>query len=144
VTRELPPAHARAFRVLTLLLGVAVAVSVVHYTDNTVNYSDYPESTTLPNPSQAVVFGSWFLFTGFGVAGWLAFRAGEVRRAALCLAVYSGSGLVGILHYTVGGTSRFPWWRHAHIASDITCGVAVLAFAVWSVVRLDRAAPSAV
>lgn len=129
-------AHARALRGLTALLAVAVAVSVVHYTDNTVNYSDYPESTTLPNPSQAVVLLSWFLFTAFGVAGWVFFRRGQVERACVCLAVYSGSGLVGILHYSVGGTSRFPWWRHAHIAADIACGFAVIGFAVWAVVRL--------
>jgi hypothetical protein len=129
-------AHARVLRELTALLAVAVAVSVVHYTDNTVNYTDYPQSVTLPNPSQTVVFLSWFLFTAFGVAGWLLFRQGRVERACLCLAVYSGSGLVGILHYGVGGTSRFPWWRHAHIAADIACGFAVIGFAVWAVVRL--------
>jgi hypothetical protein len=129
-------AHARALRGLTALLTVAVAVSVVHYTDNTVNDADYPESVTLPNPSQAVVFLSWFLFTAFGIAGWLLLRRGAVERACLCLALYSGSGLVGLLHYTVSGTSRFPWWRHAHIVTDIACGLAVIAFALWAAVRL--------
>lgn len=136
-------AHARAVRALTVLLALAVAVSVVHYVDNTVNYGDYPESTTLPNPSQLVVGGSWFLFTAFGLVGMRLYRRGRVRAGSLCLAAYSGSGLVGILHYTVAGTGAFPWWRHAHIAADITCGMAIIAFAVWSVRTLPDAPASA-
>ena len=34
--------HGRAVRILTVILAVAVVVSIVHYTDNYVNYSDYP------------------------------------------------------------------------------------------------------
>jgi len=62
-------------------------------------------------------------------------RVPELRSAAICLAVYSGSGLVGIGHYTVPGTSEFPWWRHAHVIADIVLGLAVLAIAL----RLVRA-----
>jgi hypothetical protein len=115
---------------IALLLGVAIAVSIVHYVDNTANYDDYPLSDDLPNPSQGVVGGAWFFFTAFAVAAVVMLRQGRERAAALCLAVYSGSGLVGILHYTVPGTGDFPWWRHAHIVSDIVLGIAVLAMAV--------------
>jgi hypothetical protein len=44
--------------------------------------------------------------------------------------VYSGSGLVGILHYSVEGTGAWPWWRHAHVITDIILGFAVLACAI--------------
>lgn len=51
----------------------------------------------------------------------------------MCLSVYSGSGLVGIGHYTVPGATDFTWFRQTHIVADILCGVAILAFAVWAV-----------
>jgi len=124
---------------LTILLTVAFAVSVVHYVDNTMNYEAYPVSSSIPNPSQGLVGFSWFLFTAFGIAGYVLFRRGEIRRAALLLSVYSGSGLVGIGHYTVPGATDLVWWRQAHIVADILCGVAILAFAVWSVRTLRDA-----
>ncbi len=130
-----------ARRRLHLLLGVAVAVSVVHYLDNTLAYDDFPRSETLPNPSRALVAASWFVFTAFGAAGLVLFHRGRVAAAAACLAVYAGSGLVGLGHYAVPGATGMPWWRHAHVVADIACGVAILAFAVWAVRRL-REPPS--
>jgi hypothetical protein len=116
-------------RSLRVLLAVAVAVSVVHYADNFFNYADYPQPTSGPAPSQGVVGASWFVFTAFAAAGYWLYRDGRRRAAALCLAVYSGSGLVGFGHYTVDGATSMPWWRQAHIVADILCGIAVLAFA---------------
>src|SRR4051812_16521172 len=72
-------AFARARTILTVLFAVAVAVSVVHYTDNSFNYHDYPRSSTLPNPSEATVATSWFVFTACGVA-MLAFALWATRR----------------------------------------------------------------
>jgi hypothetical protein len=113
------------------LLLVAIAVSIVHYVDNTVNYSAYPQPKSGPAPSQGIIAPSWFFFTAFAVAGYALLRRGRVTAAAICLAVYSGSGLIGIGHYTVPGATGMVWWRQAHIVADIACGVAVFAFAVW-------------
>jgi hypothetical protein len=113
------------------LLAVAFAVSVVHYVDNTVNYDDFPQATSGPQPSQGLVAVSWFLFTAFAIAAIVLLRRGRVPAAALCLAVYSGSGLVGVGHYTVPGAIHMPWWRQAHVVADVLCGVALLATAVW-------------
>ena len=123
----------RAGTILALLLGTAVAVSIVHYVDNVVAYDRYPLSDTIPNPSPTVIAVSWFAFTAFGIAGYALHRRGRVGKGSLCLAVYSGSGLVGIGHYLVPGVGDLAWWRHVHIGLDIACGVAVLAFALWSV-----------
>jgi hypothetical protein len=120
-------------RFLTVLLGIAFVVSVVHYADNYVNYGDYPRSDTLPNPSDVVILASWFAFTAAGLAGYALFRRGPTDLALLLLAVYSGSGLVGIGHYTVAGATGMPWWRQLHIVADIGCGLAILGFALWVV-----------
>jgi hypothetical protein len=126
-----------ATRLLTGLLSFAVAASIVHYTDNYLNYDAYPQSSSVPNPSAIIVLLSWFVFTSFGIAGYVLFCRGDITRACLCLAAYSGSGLVGIGHYTVPGATDLVWWRQLHIITDIFCGVAIFAFAVWAA----RAAP---
>jgi hypothetical protein len=134
------------------VLALAVLVSLVHYTDNTVNYDAYPQPTSGPAPARSAVAASWFAFTTFAVAGYVLLRRGRVTAAALCLALYSGSGLIGVGHYTVAGAASMPWWRQADIVADIASGVAVLALAValirprpaWRARRRragDRAAP---
>ena len=127
----------RARRILPVLFWAAVAVSVVHYTDNFANYSDYPHGTG-PEPSAALVLIAWFIFTPLGLAGYFLYRRGELRRAALLLLVYSGSGLVGIGHYTVPGMIDQPIWRQAHVVADILCGTGVAAFALWTILALPK------
>jgi hypothetical protein len=126
-------------RPLLVLMAVAFVVSVVHYIDNTVNYADYPQvepGSALPNPSAAVIAGAWFVFTAFGALGLWLFVRGRVMAAAIAIAVYSGSGLVGFGHYAVPGATDMVWWRQVHVIADIICGLLLFAFAVWSVVAL--------
>ena len=125
---------------LRLLLGVAIAVSVVHYADNIAHYDDYPQPDGGPAPSRAAIAVAWVAFTAFAVAGYALLRRGRITAAAVCLALYAGSGLIGLGHYTVDGATDMPWWRQAHIVADIASGTAVLAFAVWLVVRRTGAA----
>lgn len=133
--------HARRLRELTALLGVAVAVSIVHYADNVANYDDYPSGGSVPAPSAGVILASWFAFTAAGIAGWVAYRRGRLDRAPVLLAIYAGSGLVGLGHYTVPGALNMPWWRQAHVLADIACGVLVLAFALRAVRERDASDP---
>lgn len=135
-----PVAGSPAFRRwLTALFALAVAVSIVHYVDNVTSYADYPRSGTLPNPSAFVIGAAWFAFTALGVAGLGSFRRdGPSARAALLLGAYSGSGLIGFLHYAVPGATGMPWWRQLHIVADILCGLALFAMAIL----IARAAPT--
>lgn len=129
----------QALRSLIVLMSVAFVVSVVHYIDNYVNYADYPQlrpGSALPNPSAAVVGASWFVFTAFGAVGLSLFMRGRITAAAIAIAVYSGSGLVGFGHYAVPGATDMIWWRQAHIVADIACGLLLFAFALWSVIAL--------
>lgn len=130
-----------ARRTTVAVVLVAMAVSVVHYVDNYTAYEAYPQSDTLPNPSAGLIGFAWFFFTAFALAGLWLLRRGDDRLAAVCLAVFSGSGLVGLGHYSVGGTGEFPWWRHAHIVTDIVLGFCVLGCALW-LVRGSRVSAS--
>jgi hypothetical protein len=127
-----------ARRILPVLFWTAVLVSIVHYTDNFANYSDYPHGTG-PEPSAWEVLIAWFVFTPLGLAGYWLYRRGEIRRAVLLLLVYSGSGLVGIGHYFVHGMTSQPAWRQAHVIADVLLGAGVFAFALWSILALPKA-----
>ena len=126
--------HARAQRLLTVLLGVAILVSVVHYADNYFNYDAFPHGDG-PEPSAGLVLAAWFILTPLGIAGWVYFRRGDLATAGLLLIAYSFSGLVGIGHYTVEGMTDEPLWRQAHVVADILLGVAVFTVGVWALMR---------
>ena len=123
--------HRRAVRVLGAIFAFAVVVSIVHYTDNSVNLEDYPKAPSGVPSSAAVIVGFWFAFTASGLAGYLLFRRAPTDLALLLLAAYSGSGLVGIGHYLVPGATSMPWWRQAHVCLDIASGMAMFTFALW-------------
>ncbi|MBJ7469972.1 MAG: hypothetical protein JHD16_01660 [Solirubrobacteraceae bacterium] len=122
--------HPDRVRQLATLLVIAVAVSAVHYADGVINFAQYPKSGTLPNPSAAVIGLAWIAFTAIAVAAFLRYRRTPDSTALLLIAFYSGSGLIGLLHYAVPGALEMPLWRHAHIAADVACGVAIFAFAL--------------
>ena len=124
--------HRRTVRALSWIFAVAVLVSIVHYTDNYVNFHDYPQPSSGPKPSAGLVIPVWFAFTAAGLAGYLLFRRRPSDLALVLLAAYSGSGLIGILHYVVPGATSMPWWRQAHVCLDIASGIAVFSFAIWA------------
>ncbi len=130
--------HRRAVRALNLIFGAAVVVALLHYTDNFVNYSDYPQATSGPNPSQALVAWGWLAFTAIGVTGYILFRRAPSNLALTLLAAYSLSGLIGIGHYLVPGSTSMPWWRQAHVTLDILTGAAMLAFVAWDLTHRNR------
>ena len=132
--------HARAQRLLTVLLGVAILVSVVHYADNYFNYGDFPHGDG-PEPPAGLVLAAWFILTPLGIAGWVFFRRGDLATAGFLLIAYSFSGLVGIGHYTVDGMTGEPVWRQAHVVADIVFGFAVFAFGAWALMRRRDARP---
>lgn len=116
--------------VVRAVLVVAFVISVVHYTDNTLRFDEYPNDIDhlVTRPS---IPAAWVVFTGFAVAAWLAYDRGQRRRAAVCVGVYSLSGLIGPLHYTSGALSEFDAFQHVNIATDTLAGLACLALAWW-------------
>ncbi len=106
----------------------AVLVSIVHYVDNVARFEDYaPDGAGLV--TAPLVAASWFVFTGFGLWGYLSYRRGRYRSAAVGLALYSVSGLVGIVHYREVSPSDFDLLQNTFVSLDILLGAAILAMA---------------
>ena len=115
-------------RLLQTLLVTAVLVSIVHYVDNVVRFEDYaPAGAGLV--TAPLVAASWFVLTGFGLWGYLSYRRGRYRSAAVGLAVYSVSGLVGVVHYREVSPSDFDPLQNTFVSLDIVLGAAILATA---------------
>lgn len=117
-------------RRIYVAVAIAFVVSVVHYADNVVNFADYPQPSAGPAPSASVIGVSWFVFTAFAGAAIVLLRRGQTMPAALCLSLYSISGLIGLGHYTVPGAFDMPLWRQAHVGIDVACGVVILGLAI--------------
>lgn len=127
-TTTRPDQEVASTRLLPVLLVTAVLVSIVHYVDNVARFDDYaPEGAGAI--TREVVALSWFLFTGFGVWGYLCYRRGRYRPAAIGLAVYSLSGLVGIVHYREVSPRAFDLLQNTFVSLDIVLGAAILVMA---------------
>jgi hypothetical protein len=120
----------RATTVLRVLLVLAVGISLIHYTDNTIRFDDYtrgdPGIVTRPT-----IPLTWIVLTALGLWGYLRFRRGELRPAAPLLAAYSVSGLISPLHYTTVSWSDFDAFQNTFVIGDGVLGLAVLGFALW-------------
>lgn len=130
VTREL--------QVVRGVFAAAIVVSVLHYVDNTVRYSDYLNGQSTPI-ARWMIPASWALLTVAGLLGYRYLAAGQRPLAAALLGVYSASGLVGPIHYTAGPPSDFDAVQNVLIVADTILGIAMLVIAIR--VALRPAAP---
>ncbi len=126
----------RGFRsdaVLLAILSAAILSTAIHYTDNAIAIERYPGTETW---EPAVVPLAWVALTAIGLLGYRLYLRGDHLPAHLCLLVYSVTGLSSLGHYRSGDWSEFTSTMHVSILADGLTGAAVLAFAVWSGLRL--------
>ena len=121
-------------RTLIGLIGAAVAVSVVHYADNTIRWDDFiaedPGDRTLGWITRWMIPLSWLAFTACAARGCQRFGQRRWPEAAAWLGAYSMSGLVGLAHYVDVPMAQLSAFQNAHVLTDVILGAGVLAFAV--------------
>ena len=121
----------RPTNALRVILAATIAISIVHYTDNTIRYDVYTggKSTYI---KKWMIPVSWVLFTAAGLAGYVYFRRARWTRAAVCLALSSVGGLVDVGHFTSVSPSDFDAYELVFIFADFVIGGLVLfGFVVW-------------
>jgi hypothetical protein len=127
----------RSLDVLRGLLVATIAISIVHYTDNTIRWDVYTGGEDSLIPRWMVPVG-WVIFTLAGIAGYVAFRDRRFSRSARWLSLCAVGGLVDPFHFTTVSPSDFDAYELVFIWADfVVGGLGVLAFAVW--VALNRA-----
>ena len=116
------------------------ALTLFHFTDNTVSIDTYPAASWQPDWFEWVVAASWPLFTALGVAGVRFYGRGEFGKAHACLFFYSYTGLISLGHFAYGGPDELTTRGIVSVLIDAAAGVTVLAVAVWSILARRRGA----
>ena len=122
-----------------ILFSLAVVSSAVHYTDNTINWAEYPH----PEPGSSCPIRP---------TGSSARRGSPSRRSAcwacggtpstafsrprLAIAVYSVSGTISIGHYLAPGATDMAPLRQVSIGIDIVLGALLLGLALWAALKV--------
>ena len=115
-----------------VVLGT-VAVTLFHFTDNSVNVDDYPKAGWQPDWFEWVVAGSWPIYTAVGIAAYVAYSRGRFPLANVLLVVYSFVGLISIGHFATATPAELTTRGAISVFVDIAAGSVVLAVAIWSI-----------
>jgi hypothetical protein len=119
------------------------ALTLFHFTDNTVSIDTYPAPAWQPDWFEWVVAASWPLFTAIGVLGYRSYKRGEFQKAHVALIVYSYTGLVSLGHFLYGGPDELTTRAFISVIIDALAGSAVLVVALRSIIaRRGRPSPA--
>jgi hypothetical protein len=132
---SLPPSPAT---VRSVVLGT-VAVSLFHFTDNTVNVDTYPKASWQPDWFAVVVAVAWFVYTAVGVAGYRLYGRGRFGAAHACLLIYGYLVLGSLGHFLAGPPGDLTTRGLVSVFVDAAAGSAVIAVTMWSIVARRRA-----
>lgn len=123
----------RKLRVLKVILAAGMLSTAIHYTHNFIAVNRYPgPGGSFYTVVRVAIVVGWPLLTAIGLTGYRRFREGRYREARVCLAVYSLTGLATMGHF-IYGNPKIPAFFYATLFTDALTGLAVLAFALWSV-----------
>lgn len=115
------------------------AVSLFHFTDNTVNIGTYPKAGWQPEWFGVVVAGAWLLYTAVGIAGYRLYRRGSMRGAHIALMAYGALVISSLGHFLLGSPADLTTRAVISVFVDAAAGSIVIAVAVWSVLARARA-----
>ncbi len=121
-----------------------IAVTLFHFTDNTINVDTYPKAGWQPDWFAAVVAVAWFLYTAVGVAAVRLYRRGRLQQAHVGLILYGLLVLSSLGHFLYGSPDELTTRAVISVFVDAAAGSIVIAIAVWSIAaRRSRGASQA-
>lgn len=113
---------------LTLLI-ISVVITAFHYTDNFINFLQYPDPEWLTPQS---VYQSWLILTAIGIVGYVLYINNILLLAYVCLSIYSLTGMLSPAHYFFQTTEKFSFKMHTFIWLDFIIGTLLLCFIIFS------------
>ncbi|MEM9926248.1 MAG: hypothetical protein AAF915_21260, partial [Cyanobacteria bacterium P01_D01_bin.50] len=116
-------------RLLLILLIINVVITAFHYTDNFINFPDYPDPEWITPES---IYQSWFILTSIGIIGYIFYLKNILWLAYICLSIYSLTGILSPGHYFFQTTEIFSLKMHLFIWLDFIAGILVLSFTIFS------------
>ncbi len=117
---------------LKAILAASILSTAIHYTHNFIAVSSYPgPGGSFYTVVRVVIVIAWPLLTAIGLIGYRRYRERRYQEARVCLVVYSLTGLATMGHFAYGNP-HIPAFFYATLFTDFLCGLAVLAFVVWS------------
>lgn len=130
---------------LKAILAASILSTAIHYTHNFIAVNRYPgPGGDFYTVVRVAIVISWPLLTAIGLIGYRRYRERRYQEARVCLVVYSLTGLVTMGHF-IYGNPHIPALFYATLFTDFLCGLAVLAFVVWSASvaepRIESASP---
>jgi 4-amino-4-deoxy-L-arabinose transferase-like glycosyltransferase len=127
----------QALTLLKAILAASMLSTAIHYTDNFVQVNRYPgPGGSFYTVVRVAIVVSWPLLTGIGLIGYRRYRDHRYQEARVCLCVYSLTGLVTLGHF-IYGNPKIAAFFYATLFTDALCGLAVLAFVLWSAKALE-------
>jgi hypothetical protein len=115
-------------RILLALLVLNVVSSAVHYTDNILRWSLYPEPRW-DNAGLTDTF--WFVMTPLGIAAYLLFRRGSRRTGLVLNYVYGAMNLVVLGHYLFASPWAVSLSVNASILFETATAACLLGYTAW-------------
>jgi hypothetical protein len=117
---------------LKAILAASILSTAIHYTHNFIAVNRYPgPGGDFYTFVRVLIVIAWPLLTAIGLIGYRRYRERRYQEARVCLAVYSLTGLATMGHF-IYGNPHIPAFFYATLFTDFLCGLAVLAFVVWS------------
>jgi hypothetical protein len=119
-------------RLVAAVVFGAMALTLIHFTDNAVNVDDYPKAGWQPDWFEWVVVAGWFVYSAIGVAGWRFYRDGRYPAAHVSLVVYGLAVASSLAHFLYGPPADMPAFSAVSVFVDLVAGLAVVGVALWS------------
>ncbi|MFY9468521.1 MAG: hypothetical protein WAP37_00165 [Solirubrobacterales bacterium] len=124
-----PPSSATVGRVV----ATGIALTALHFADNTFNIEDYPAPGWQPDRFEFAVAAFWIVFSAVGVLGYRSYRDGDFSRAHPLLAFYALTGLISLGHFSTASPGDLTTFGLITVLVDAVAGCAVLGVVIWSV-----------
>lgn len=113
---------------LTLLI-INIISTILHYTDNFLNFALYPAPYWM---NMHHVYLAWIGLTPFAIIGYLLYINRKYWLAYLCLFIYSNAGAGSMGHYFYGSITDMSLKMNVSIILDVIAGISLDLFLFWS------------